>query len=740
MAYYYPEGYFGPICDALVSDEDIANRSRPALDQDSLGDPEEVVFNGTPPGWWDKALDIMDPPPPFWLGRKCKVRTLADGTKQYYDCEDEYTAVVKKEDPWNMKDIGLTENFFVPEMSPDSCSPFDPDINVRPIVFYQNDGTQVTKYKKARSSPVTYPVTSETNEIEEASGTFTANFSSDGTQLIVAGTGTGNILLKLDWDDNPNTNGVAVDTITVGGETFTRGDGSGGGAETGEQIEGFQVTPQTYNISYTGLHSANSPIEVVDSNQRLCLKDDDGNDCNANFRIHSLSSQSTVTNAGYWSTEGNKYGVWVNPMVCTLPLQPQTVTYYINICETATYGFTFGCDDNATLFLNDSNTPLLTAVGGIFAGGANATPQTTTTSLTAGTLKLVVNCTNSAAGFVDGDGKPTGLAYKWHRNPGGWYIKICKGGVCPGSVTSTWVKSGPHSAWSDFMDEYAVYPSNSDPLVTTTHTNTWNVTIPNAGKFFLEVQADNSAVIKWDGTSQGTVTSYTTSTTYTLTGVTAGNHTIQTDVVNTSQQDNTWEGNPGGVAFVLRDELGSVIQRSTNLSDAGDGTMIWNTRMATEYIYSTNQMLGQVVTGTPCAGDSACVVTEGITDAGYGTTKQGYLKMNDGESIGVGPYVTGYVSTWLTLNAKTGVTYQQLFAQLTSSYDTILSRKPDASGFDYWIHSFINLNPGWSLSDLNTAISASANGIGTNASNELAHHTAHSGVEGNYDECGTSLM
>ena len=140
------------------------------------------------------------------------------------------------------------------------------------------------------------------------------------------------------------------------------------------------------------------------------------------------------------------------------------------------------------------------------------------------------------------------------------------------------------------------------------------------------------------------------------------------------------------------------------------------------------------------AGDSACVVTEGITDAGYGTTKQGYLKMNDGESIGVGPYVTGYVSTWLTLNAKTGVTYQQLFAQLTSSYDTILSRKPDASGFDYWIHSFINLNPGWSLSDLNTAISASANGIGTNASNELAHHTAHSGVEGNYDECGTSLM
>ena len=31
MAYYYPEGYFGPICDNLVSDADIAQRSRPAL-------------------------------------------------------------------------------------------------------------------------------------------------------------------------------------------------------------------------------------------------------------------------------------------------------------------------------------------------------------------------------------------------------------------------------------------------------------------------------------------------------------------------------------------------------------------------------------------------------------------------------------------------------------------------------------------------------------------------------------
>ena len=31
MSYYYPEGYWGPICDAIISDSDIESRSRRAL-------------------------------------------------------------------------------------------------------------------------------------------------------------------------------------------------------------------------------------------------------------------------------------------------------------------------------------------------------------------------------------------------------------------------------------------------------------------------------------------------------------------------------------------------------------------------------------------------------------------------------------------------------------------------------------------------------------------------------------
>ena len=47
------------------------------------------------------------------------------------------------------------------------------------------------------------------------SSTNNARFSDDGKRLITSG--PGNIQLKLEWDDNPKTYGVAVDKITVGG-------------------------------------------------------------------------------------------------------------------------------------------------------------------------------------------------------------------------------------------------------------------------------------------------------------------------------------------------------------------------------------------------------------------------------------------------------------------------------------------------------------------------------------------
>lgn len=463
MAYYYPEGYFGPICDSLVTQEEIADRSRPAVteeDTDPTVDAEKL-----PDDFFDEIKRFQNPLPPFWTGRKCKERTLPDGTIELYDCENQFLGNYLTPEYFDVTDVGLQEDFDTPNITPDSCSPFDPDINIRPIIFYNPDGTQITKAKRQKSTPPTYPV---------------------------------------------------------------------------ESVE-------------------------------------------------------------YWSTDGNTYGVWVNPEVCTLPEEQQSVTYLIDIPADDTYGFTFGCDDNATLFLNEEETPFLTAVGGIFASGANATPETGTRSLTAGTLKLIVNCTNSDAGFQDSNGLPTGLAYSWQRNPGGWYVKICRGGVCNNSATSQWVRSGPHPDWSTFMNTYSVYPSNTETLSGTTHTNTWTVPILGAGDYNLEVQGDNYCTFSWDGTSLGTIgqnappwgSAFTSSTNYTISNVSVGNHTLVATVLN-GTGNNDWATNPGGVAFQLTSNISATFAANGDLVTTGSGSM----EMTFDFVWSDNPNTWSQALGT----------------------------------------------------------------------------------------------------------------------------------------------
>ena len=130
-----------------------------------------------------------------------------------------------------------------------------------------------------------------------------------------------------------------------------------------------------------------------------------------------------------------------------------------------------------------------------------------------------------------------------------------------------------------------------------------------------------------------------------------------------------------------------------------------------------------------------CVPTTGITPAGYANTTKGYLLYEDGFTSN-GDFVTSYISTWLTQTIKTGYTYQEVFEQITSSYATILSRRPEAAGFDYWVNSFKD-NASWTLEDLNNAISADANNPTTG---ELLIHSSHNGLEGNYDECNENFL
>jgi len=590
MAYYYPEGYFGPICDAGIDDFTLSNLQRAAQEE---VDDLVTVFDAN-------ITDDYTTPQgePLLRFQKCKQRP--DGT--YYDCVYEWINPADAWDdfarcldpygvcyPWgdvSTKGLRLEEDFFVPDLDTESCSPFDSDINIREQQYFTGDGTLIRFGKIERSSPVTYPVTSGTESVVGESS-ITATFNGAG-DLVIGGTGSGLVRLEFEWDDNPFTYGQALGTYTVAGRTFTQTVN----VESGSDGDYVEVNVGTYPATIFG-GSGYDGFRVDNNNKRICFYDLDGDDCNAKIEIKDVVSTTTVSNTdGYWSDLGNAYGVWVNAEECTLPLQEQEVTYIVPIAATDTYTFQFGCDDVAQLFLNDETQPVLDIQGGIFAGGALSTPYTYSRTLNGGTnLKMVVRCTNSDAGFQDGNGEPTGLAYSWQRNPGGWFIRICRGGECfgPGNDIN-WVHSPPWYTWSELLNTYGVWPSNTSPLPDTVHTATWNVVIPVTGNYTLSVSQDDQSEYFLDGVSLGTRTGWAEGSvsSFTLSNLTSGIHTIGVaalNVVNSAGLNADWASNPGGVAWKLTDQSNTIISTSRDLQTSGDGNIIWTTRDAIGYEY-----------------------------------------------------------------------------------------------------------------------------------------------------------
>lgn len=547
MAYYYPEGYFGPICDAPISDEEIAARNRV-----SLPDPvdEFVDVYGPEEPWWLPMKELMGFLPRHLIGIRCKQKP--DGT--YYDCQYDFIGDKIPGDSFpGAGTVGLNDRFFVPKIGPDSCSPFDSDINIRPTRFVQADGTIITKYKRERSKPVTYNVSAKKTSIPEPI-TVQAVWNADGTAITVTGNGSGNLPLRYAWDDNPSIAGTVLDTITITddtGEVTTWTQSGGKGSET----DYILVSAGTYTVNYNGLGGPSYRRRASDALLEFDDNPGDGFDINSTFEILPFDAVDFDFEESWWNEDGQKYGVWVNPEECTLPFEEQEVTYTIFIEQDGVYGFTFGSDDNSTVVLGDSDILFNNLPGGIFAAGTYSTPYTVTRNLTRGNIKVTVKCTNSAAGFVDAEGRPEGLAFFWGRNPGGWFLKICKGGPCSGSgASAAWVPSGPHQAWSSFMNAYAVYPSATLPLSGITHTATWNIDIPATDTYTLELQADNQATILLDGAQVATSGSFTSSTTASLSNLSVGAHTITATVTNQAPNApviDEWTSNPGGVAWTI---------------------------------------------------------------------------------------------------------------------------------------------------------------------------------------------
>ena len=710
ITYYYPEGPLGPTCDIFVDDvDDDARRRRRAED---LGDGRDITYG---PVDWGDLERVMDGPVSAIRSRRCRVRTLADGTQEYYDCVDDLLSPIGEpsnypltEPQMDWKRIsttpwGLEDNFEPIKLTPIDCSPFDPDINITPVKFFKADGTFVEKTLVERSSPPTFPV-SDGSVSTLVDQTISASFVEEGGVVKLRITGTGNtdgqVSLRLRWKDNPSSYGTALGNIVVNGRTFTQS------GRKGKQMATMSLAPGTdYPLTITG-GTGYGGYTVRGNN--ICFYDLDGDDCNAEFIIDGTNPAESEPGPGAWNDDADAYAVWVNPEVCTLPCQQQEVTYFIDIPETDTYTITGGADDSFKVFLNDSTTPIIDAGAGIFSEeherrhtGNYTPPHSVTQTLQQGILKMVVQCTNSAAGFGSCDGAgstystvplyryvnsttgdhftgtdatapsgyanegvlchlftypfpgsfqvvdyepgkpqssytlygfspfkvppfdigdepvsttliyaksngndvmwtddategngdtpayaldttnsplgyafygvsspttivlgeglaPFGNAYKWAMNPGGWYIKICRGTSCISSTTIPWVRSGPDAGgdWGSFMNQYAVYPSNSNVLLNTIHSATYNVLIPFAGNYSMEWGMDDDGTISLDGTEIINSGYEPNSQTYALNNLSAGPHTIGVTIRNNGPSGD-WIRNPGGIAWAITPTSGS---------------------------------------------------------------------------------------------------------------------------------------------------------------------------------------
>ncbi|AGH06884.1 hypothetical protein Sn250709_207 [Synechococcus phage S-RIM2] len=541
MSFYYPEGYFGPICDSPAEEQ----RDRTIIVPE--GDKYVPVFS-EPSNWWYGIGNLIGEPPKVLVTMECKQKP--DGT--YFDCRYIYSNGDVEENN-NLKggidatDFGLRDVFFVPTLDAESCSPFDEDINIRPRTYYLNDGTAVTKAQRARSKPLTYAVDAGP-KFGLAANNLTVAFNSAGTAIVTTGSGRANVNLRMKWDDNPNTAGVAVNQITITDDTGTSTTWTRSGEKGSQEKYISVVGGATYNLQFSGLNSSNNPIDVQNNGLKLCLTDSDDNDCNVEFFINEITNPEFTYDEYQWNSDGRNYGVWTNPEVCTLAGNEQEVTYVINIEQTGTYAFSFGSDNRGSVILNTTDILFNDVIGGIFTTGAYTVPYTTTRTLNRGQITVTVSCLNLEL-------PPPGDSYDWNQNPGGWFLKICRGSACGISTEiADWIYSGPTHLWSDFMNTYAVFPSNTNTYVGQAQSTVWNIDVPATDNYTLEVQADNTATITLDGATVATSTSFTSSTLYTLSNLAVGPHTIGATVTNNAlggTNVDSWSNNPAGVAWTI---------------------------------------------------------------------------------------------------------------------------------------------------------------------------------------------
>ena len=260
-------------------------------------------------------------------------------------------------------------------------------------------------------------------------------FSSDGRSLDVKG--SGDVTLRLEWNDNPSTAGVALKSLEIAGKTWRQSGRSGDQTETikvsggssGSQGNNSAIKLRNAgeNVVQMEDHKDNDWQDIVVSASKGKFYDFKGNKCKyvvggGTKAVQVSPTQNGVTYSGpdvfryidtrknVWSDFMNKNNVspFIPPLNSENPniVGLRTFTWSnVNFPENGSYELEFQSDDVATLFINGQEV----AVSRSF----NGTPSKRLVNLSRGNYELKVTLTNiQLPKDIFANYNPTGFALK----------------------------------------------------------------------------------------------------------------------------------------------------------------------------------------------------------------------------------------------------------------------------------------------------------------------------------------
>ena len=381
-----------------------------------------------------------------------------------------------------------------------------------------------------------------------------AKFSDDASKLIVSGQSKGDVTLRLKWDDNPRTAGVAVKNIKIDGTQWTQ-SGKKGSTEKKIKVNAIKVPAESSEQrtpSKSQGSSQGSVLEEVFNTKEFINKAD-----RKLWRINP--------NAGRDGDFLSKFGVLpVNPDTNKAQTDDFAGNYvirweYVDFPISGNYSIETMVDDDVTLYIGNRAGGGRMAIGnglgdienggdeviirkqGFSSPGRSTGKSIDTRYFDAGKYRIRAEL-KQISGKPLSSGNPMALAVRiratfkekkvvsarsWNQNPMGAALVIeaplppipqepkpVAEGRCPNNPIWTtrfpgsrdrWFPVTLDDRWSPFMNRYALSPI--PPLATPGSDNSggqpyrtsWVIEAPYAGFYGLKGTVDNGGRILVDG-------------------------------------------------------------------------------------------------------------------------------------------------------------------------------------------------------------------------------------------------